>query len=200
MTKVGAFLYRLLRGEDVVLVSQSKDQWNRQFADGKWDRLQEGQANTTEIARLICTYAESQSERLRVLDVGCGNGGLARLLAHDFSIAYTGIDISETAIATAKAAVPQGRFIVADAATPPSDIGVFDVVVFNEVFFYINPNHALPLYRGHTTPATRVVVSIIRSWRTPFLFRRLRRHLQMEQRITVSDYPHTWNLLTARFI
>src|SRR3989344_6515800 len=139
MNRFLKFLGRVSRGEDVILVLQTKEHWDRQFAAGKWDRLQEGQANTAEIARFILEYANAKRKTIRVLDVGCGNGGLARLITGDPSIAYTGIDISETAIATARAATPEGRFIVADAEHPPEDLGVFDVLVFSELLYYLDP-------------------------------------------------------------
>lgn len=194
------FLGRIFRGEDVVLVKQSKEHWDAQFADGKWDRLQEGQPNTAEIARLISDYANTKKGRIRVLDVGCGNGGLAFLIASEPSINYTGIDISENALAVAHTFVPSGRFIVADAEKPPSDIGFFDILVFNEVFFYINPDRALPQYRAHTAAGAYVFISVIRSWRTPFIFRRICRHLHIDKRFRIAGRLYQWDIAVGHFV
>ena len=161
MNKLVHFLARIFKGEDVILVPQTKEQWERQFADGTWDRLREGQPNTTELARLIFEYAHTKGGNIRVLDVGCGNGGLARLLTIGSGIAYTGIDISETALAAARVLVPRGIFITADAEQPPSDMGAFDVLVFNEVLYYMNPDRVLPRYHMHATADTRIFISVL---------------------------------------
>lgn len=200
MSKLSRFLSRIIHGEDVVLVSRTKEQWERQFADGKWDRLKEGQANTVLIAGLIADYARFPSEPIRVLDVGCGNGGLARLVANIPGINYTGIDLSETATEAARALVPKGTFLVADAEHPPEDLGVFDVLVFNEVFFYINPDCVLPQYCTHVTPGTHIIVSVVRSWRTPFVFLRMRGALRIETRLRAADSEFRWDIVVGHLL
>lgn len=198
--RVLGFLSRLFFGEDVVLVRQTKEQWERQFADGTWDRLQEGQPNTAELARLISEYASTRGTPVRVLDVGCGNGGLARLLCKEPGIAYTGIDISETALATARTVVPNAHFIAADAEHPPPGIGTFDVLVFNEVLYYMNPDRVLPRYRMYATVDARVFVSVVCFWRTPFIFRRIRRHLHIATRFRITDRSQQWDIATGHFL
>ena len=199
MNRVLRLLSRFLRGEDVILVSQSKEHWNRQFADGKWDRLVSGQANTSAIAERVFQYLEEKRGRIRVLDIGCGNGGLAKLLTQEPRIMYTGIDIADTAISKAKELAPAGTFVVADAHTPPHDTGEFDVLIFNEVFFYMNPK-ALLNYKKHAAPNARVLISLVRSWRTLSLLRRIRHFLHIETRFSVGDEEFRWDILTGRFI
>lgn len=179
---------------------QTKEQWERQFAAGTWDRLQDGQPNTAELARLIFEYAGTRGKPIRVLDVGCGNGGLARLLGEDSGIAYTGIDISETALAAARMVAPKAHFIAADAEQPPPNIGAFDVLVFNEVLYYMNPDRVLPRYRRYATADARVFISMVRFWRTPFIFHRMRRYLRIDTRCRVTDRSHTWDIADGHFI
>jgi SAM-dependent methyltransferase len=198
--RISGLLRRLLLGEDVLLVRQTKEQWDRQFAAGTWNRLQEGQPNTDELARLISDYARTKGGSIRVLDVGCGNGGLARLLTAESSIAYTGIDISETALAAARMAAPHTHFIAADAEQPPPDMETFDVLVFNEVLYYMNPDRVLPRYRIYATADARVFISMLRFWRTPFVFHRIRRHLRIDTRFRVSDRSHQWDIATGCFL
>jgi 2-polyprenyl-3-methyl-5-hydroxy-6-metoxy-1,4-benzoquinol methylase len=200
MSKLSTFLSRIIHGEDVVLVSRTKGQWERQFAEGKWDRLKEGQANTTLIAELISDYARARGETIRVLDVGCGNGGLARLVANMPGVDYTGIDLSETAIEAARAFVPKGTFLAADAEHPPEDLGVFDVLVFNEVFFYIDPDCVLPQYRSHVAPGAHVIVSVVRSWRTLFVFLRMRHALRIETRLRAADPEFRWDIAVGHLL
>lgn len=200
LKRIFGFMRRLFHGEDVVLVLQTKEQWDRQFVDGKWDRLQTGQPNTIELARLTSNYARTKNGNVRVLDIGCGNGGLARLLIEEKNITYTGIDISDTALKAARTIVPHGNFIATDAEQPPSDIGTFDVLVFNEVFFYVNPYRALPRYHLHATLDARVFISVVRSWRTPFVFHRIRRHLYIDTRFHISDGSHQWDIAAGHLI
>lgn len=198
LKRILGFLQRLLRGEDVVLVSHTREQWEQQFAAGKWNRLQEGQPNTAELARLIFDYADTKGGRLRVLDVGCGNGGLARLIAD--TVDYTGIDIATSAITSAREVAPHGTFIVGDAMNPPENLGVFDVVVFNEVFYYMNPDRSLSRYHIHATADARIFISVLHFWRTPFVFQRIRRYMHFDTRFYVSDDVCRWDIAVGHFI
>lgn len=200
MKKALAFLSRVCRGEDVVVVRQGRGQWNTQFSAGKWDRLQEGQANTLEIARRILDVARTKNEPIRVLDVGCGNGGLAKLIVGRVGIKYVGIDISDTAIMAARTIVPEGKFLCVDAEYPPSDLGMYEVIVYNEVLYYMNLNRMLPQYRAHATEHAILYISVIRTWRTPFLFRRIKRCIHIDNRFRLTDGLHTWDIISGRFL
>lgn len=200
MKKIGTFFSRVFCGEDVVLVKQGRDQWNAQFSAGKWSRLQEGQANTVEISRRILDVAQTKNERIRVLDIGCGNGGLAKLIAGRSGIEYVGIDISDAAITAARAIVPEGKFLCIDAEYPPSDLGVYEVIVCNEVLYYMNLDRVLPRYRVHAAEHAAIYISVIRTWRTPFLFRRIKRCVHIGNRFRVTDDSHTWDVALGCFI
>lgn len=194
------FLRKVIRGDDPIMVRQSKDAWERQFADGKWDRLREEQPNTAKLARLVLNYAKSKNESIRVLDVGCGNGGLARIIAGDAAIEYTGVDIAPSAIVSAQEVAPSGTFIVDDAANPHQNLGLFNALVFNEVFYYLDPRTTLPRYRAHAARGARIYISVTRSWRTLFIFRRIRRHLCIDTRFRVSDRSHRWDIAFGHFL
>jgi len=196
--KLSEFIGRIFRGEDMVLVPQTKEQWERQFVDGRWDRLQKGQANTTEIAQRISDYADTKGGRIRVLDVGCGNGGLAHLIAQ--KVEYTGIDIAVSAIASARALAPQGTFLVADAANPPEDLGVFDILVFNEVLYYLDPRAMLTRYRMYASAGAQVYISIVRFWRSPLLWRRIKQNLRLDKRFVAKDSVHRWDIAIGHFV
>lgn len=194
-------LGRIVHGEDILLVSQDKGQWDHQFSSGTWDRLLRDQPNTTLIAKRIRERARAKDGKARVLDVGCGNGGLAVLLAEDPNIDYVGIDIAASAIAAAQGVAPQGVFIEADAAQPPRDLGVFDILVFNEVLYYLDPKTVLPNYRLCAGLGTEVHISIVRSWRSLLLWRRIRRFVLISKFITITGYDkNRWDIATGTFI
>ncbi len=86
-----------------------------------------------------------------VLDVGCGRGGVARMLAAE-GAEVTGIDPLAEAVAEASATVPEARFQVAGAEALPFADGSFDAVVI------INALHHVPgpLMGGALEEAARV--------------------------------------------
>jgi SAM-dependent methyltransferase len=64
----------------------------------------------------------------RTLEVGCGEGRVARDLAR-LGHTVVALDASPTLVAKAAAAHPAGRYLVADAAALPFPHGAFDAVV-----------------------------------------------------------------------
>ena len=80
----------------------------------------------------------------KVLDVGCGNGNLFKLLP-DEKYELFGVDFSENMIAEAKRNCGQkATFSVADAENLPFDSATFDIIVCNASFHhYVHPNAVL---------------------------------------------------------
>jgi ubiquinone/menaquinone biosynthesis C-methylase UbiE len=77
---------------------------------------------------------------LHVLDIGCGEGGLARQLAAEGAV-VTGIDPLAQAIAKARANVPGASFEVATAEALPFADSCFELVVM------VNSLHHVPASR-----------------------------------------------------
>jgi ubiquinone/menaquinone biosynthesis C-methylase UbiE len=80
---------------------------------------------------------------MRVLDVGCGTGGLSVMASELVGDAgeVVGFDISQDALAAAKKAVRDKRistvtFILADIAKLPDNLGLFDVIIGRRVLMY----------------------------------------------------------------
>jgi SAM-dependent methyltransferase len=73
----------------------------------------------------------------QVLDVGCGNGRLMKLL-ENVNVAYTGIDNSQELISLAKNNFPKANFMVGDILHLPMADDSFDVV------FCLSVLHHLP--------------------------------------------------------
>lgn len=71
-----------------------------------------------------------------ILDVGCGGGGLARLLA-DEGARVTGVDPQEEAVERARAAVPEGHFEVAGAEALPFAEASFDAAIFSNSLHHV---------------------------------------------------------------
>lgn len=145
-----------------------KEKWDAMFTKGKWDYLAKGQPNLEALAIIIKHLEKSE---IRVLDLGCGNGGLAALLADDVRIKYTGIDISQVALDKAKTLFPKGRFICGNLdENPVPENEKFDIVVLGEILYYVSWQHVVSIARQALASRGELLVSLYRSWRSIILF------------------------------
>lgn len=76
----------------------------------------------------------------RILDLGCGPGWFTDTLAQFGDV--TGVDLSEEAIAMARARAPHVRFLAADLYRADLPLGHFDVVVSQEVLGHVEDHGA----------------------------------------------------------
>ena len=71
----------------------------------------------------------------KVLDVGCASGGFFNIMrSFEPHIEYTGIDLSEQAVALARERYPEARFIVTEGFSLPFEDNTFDIVHCTSVF------------------------------------------------------------------
>jgi len=87
-----------------------------------------------------------------VLDVGCGEGFLSRVLLDRFpGIRLTGVDISPAAVERARQRCPEGRFEVAPIESLAAMTERFDLVVCSEVLEHLDtPDAAVRLLAART--------------------------------------------------
>jgi SAM-dependent methyltransferase len=83
-------------------------------------------------------------EGMRILDVGCGSGELSIMASELVGTCgeVVGLDISESTLALARKAaterhVPTLRFVQADIAELPENIGTFDMIIGRRVLMYL---------------------------------------------------------------
>jgi ubiquinone/menaquinone biosynthesis C-methylase UbiE len=79
----------------------------------------------------------------RVLDVGCGVGGTVRMLLREFGVEATGLNISETQIATARK-LGAGNYIKGSIAAIPLCPNCLDGVTCINMFYH-TPDHTTSL-------------------------------------------------------
>lgn len=113
--------------------------WDLQYRAGAWDGLVAETERHECVAALIRRFA---SVRPLVLDVGCGQGALARQMRGDVEGRYVGLDISNEAIRRAgEDGSPRESFHTLDVeAGPPPFVarGSVDAAVFSEVLYYLD--------------------------------------------------------------
>ena len=139
---------------------RSAKDFERVYASGRFDYFSEAY----ELPRYsaLLGYLRMYPGTPTVLDVGCGPGLLRQLLTREDFSAYHGIDISAEAIKKASPlADDRTSFSLGDVLT--SDPPPADVVVLNEVLYYISPPSALLDHVASlVTPGGFVLASI---WR-----------------------------------
>ena len=98
----------------------------------------------------------------RVLDVGCGTGLLRARLDGTGVGDYVGVDLSAAAVeAAGRRHLPRSRFVQGDVAA--LDLGRFDVVVLNEMLYYVEDVDGFFERLGHLLePSGLLLVSM---WR-----------------------------------
>lgn len=173
--------------------------WDEQYASGAWDYLH----SAREAARyaLIVGYCRCFSSRAAVLDVGCGEGLLQRLLFPSYS-RYLGIDLSGVAIGHARArasGAANTAFAQADGRdyVPAEE---FDLVVFNECLYYFpQPLEVVRRYERHLRDTGAIILSNVISRRSHLARAQLAAAYRQLDRVTLtSDEGVSWELRVLR--
>ena len=141
-----------------------KRRWNKQYKSGRWESLKT-ELEAKRYYQIIDFMREYGPENPAILDIGCGDGVLNRRM-ESFEFEYfLGVDFSEVSIEKAKAEqFPKSEFLAEDAIKfKPSR--TFDVIIFNEAFYYIpdsEKDNVLNLMLEHLSPKGILISSIFR--------------------------------------
>ncbi len=142
-----------------------QQRWNNEYLNGKWNYMQ----SIEELGRysIIVGYAQYLNAK-SVLDVGCGDGNLIRLLP--LMESYVGIDMSRIALAKAQEVMdirPNYCLIEADfdAYVPTNK---FDLIVFGESLYYSkHPLQTLVSYQDALAKGGHCVISMYKNLKAP---------------------------------
>ncbi|MBI5913474.1 class I SAM-dependent methyltransferase [Candidatus Azambacteria bacterium] len=203
MKRVWRVLKKIMKGEDVLTVRQSAEAWDKQFREGKWDFLVEDIQKQGH-AVLIGMMCRSRAMRgdITVLDIGCGNGIVARMVRSmcGEKCRYFGIDISQAALDGLKKEDPDAVLVCADANDPPPFIEKFDVIIFSEVLLYLDFRNILDRYRDLLSKDGVIIFSLYDSWRTKMIVRNMRTKLQYISSYIITNEQSgiTWTVAMAQ--
>jgi 2-polyprenyl-6-hydroxyphenyl methylase/3-demethylubiquinone-9 3-methyltransferase len=177
----------------------SADQWTDAYGAGRLEYY----GTLDELARysLLVGYVRfffppaPDGAAPRVLDVGCGTGLLRARLDGAGIGDYVGVDLSPTAVDSAeRRRFPRSRFVVGDVTTV--DDGRFDVVVLNEMLYYVEDVSGFLTRLGALLePSGLLLVSM---WRHPgdrSLWRQVDEHFPLVDRV---EARNRGNELTPR--
>lgn len=133
------------------------------FYDEKMSRTQEAMAATPDMMaqRRAVLAAMSLKPGERVLDVGAGNGIMAREVLDHIGPSGTvsGLDSAAPMVAMARVLCPQGSFVEGDASDLPFEDASFDCVTAAQLICFLpDPDRALREMYRVLRPEGRVVI------------------------------------------
>jgi 2-polyprenyl-3-methyl-5-hydroxy-6-metoxy-1,4-benzoquinol methylase len=154
-----------------------KSFWDKQLA-GEWSfhlgGTVSGQARDSITLALIRILSP---EAKNLLDVACASGSLFRASKGEY--AYTGVDISDTAVSQGRELSPTAKFVVSpmEAFTPEER---YDVIVISEVLYFLTVDEALQLserYAAYLAPKGLLIVTMARDAKAAAIFTGLARKM-----------------------
>lgn len=174
--------------------------FDREYAAGHWDLL----FTDAELPRyaVLLELILAASPHPTVLDIGCGNGRLAQLLAPHHPQRYLGLDLSPEGLRCARAlALPACEWIEADFEHwQPAHGDSFDAVIFNESIGYAtDPRATLAAFAPLVRPGGTLLVSYFRSGNYRAIWRRITRQFPVRsERCVCNDRHQVWDIRALR--
>ena len=169
-----------------------------EYASGRWDYFF-GPDEAPRYDLLVRVVRETHA-RPRVLDVGCGSGRLAALLAGGPLTEYLGVDLSREGLRRAGAlGLPAARFVHGDFESWRPD-GQWDLIVFNETVGYArDPGRVAAAFARSLAAGGALVVSYFRAGHHLAIWRRLAARFQVTREETVANARgQTWDVKVLR--
>ena len=137
----------------------TKPRWDTEYRTDRWRYM----SGLEELSRysVVVGYVRFFKPDAKVLDLGSGEGILQERFGYESYSRYLGVDVSQAAIDAARTREDsRTSFVCADVATFVPD-GKFDVVVFNEVLYYLRePLAVMKHYEKFLSPGGIFIVSM----------------------------------------
>ena len=141
-----------------------KQRWNKQYKSGRWENLK-GEIEAVRYQTIIDYISEFGAANPSILDLGCGEGILCERMKSVGYSRFLGMDFSSVSIKNASLLnLKNAEFVCADIHTF-TPYKTYDVIVFNEVFYYIHDSekeHVLNKMMEHLSETGIIITSIYR--------------------------------------
>lgn len=158
--------------------------WDNSYASGSLDFY----ASLREQARygVLTGYIRSFPRKPRILDIGSGVGVLRSRIPDETVSGYVGIDPSAVAVSEGQSkGFANSTFQVGERPTP--DLGLFDLIVLNEMLYYVRDLEGLMAsLRPHLAPDGWVLTSTLRHPGDVALDRSVARHFKEIDSVVVA--------------
>jgi len=139
-------------------------------------------------------------ETRSVLDLGCASGALLKSLSLDDIHLYVGVDISNYAIEQATTnynssdkQIPSANFYASDLCKfHPEPIFLFDMIVFNEVLFYLKVEEAVEQverYAKFLSPKGMLCISMKKDPKSRAIYRRISKKFKWVHGMLYQEQP-----------
>ena len=188
-------LYHASRGGGKPVPAEVLD---NEYRSGRWNFF----AQESELPRYqtVVGHIRALCDNPSVLDLGCGDGRLAHLLAQSGIHDYHGVDLSEAGLTRARSlGLKDARFEQADLEQwrPARN---YDAIVFNESVGYLhNPSHITRELSRHLSPGGALVISLYRWGNFVEIWRGIEQHLTvLDQRQLRSEQGQVWDVKLLR--
>lgn len=173
-----------------------QQRWNKQYKKGVWDNLN-SEAERVRYQSIIDLMYTFGTKNPSILDLGCGEGILCKRLENNDYSYFLGMDFSSVSIDKANLLqLKNAEFICADIHTfVPKQ--TFDVIVFNEVFYYIHDSekqNVLQCMINNLNPNGIIITSMFRESKGCWdYFENTLTQLQFKK-ITTDDEKTYWKI------
>lgn len=124
--------------------------WNKEYSAGRWDHLE--LHGDFSVERLVEKFARHGM----ILDLGCGSGNVSVNLYPEAYSGFTGVDISDVAIAKARQRVQKNGcadkclFVQSDILTY-QPMQRYSVILFGDSIYYIPSPQIAPMLRRYSS-------------------------------------------------
>ncbi len=173
--------------------------WNG-LHDGEYDRLLK--SDQRHHHRLLAALISEAAIQPRVLDIGCGEGVFFDSLRPFAPAAYLGVDVSDLAIAKAKARIADhgARFTTGDGARYEAGSERFDAIVFPECIEYLgDPIALIDHYARFLAPDGVIGVTQWLGLKPLRIWRAVRDHTEVVDEAVVSaPWGGAWQVWSCR--
>lgn len=136
----------------------SRDRWNHQYDAGRWQGLHSEDDRFRAVIGMLAAHEKTPA----ILEIGCGDAVLFRKMPAGSYARFTGVDISDVAIETAKAWEQDGVSFEAGDMKVYRPGATYDAIVFNESLYYCKePVRLLKRYEAWLAPGGYFIVTAV---------------------------------------